>query len=72
MFGEARTAVAGEAPPGAPGDELEAVGIAGTVHVAVRLDLVEGQGLVPVGAGALAEEVDPVHLGLGHCSLQIT
>ena len=51
---------------------MEAVGIAGTVHVAVRLDLVEGQGLVPVGAGALAEEVDPVNLGLGHCSLQIT
>ena len=71
-FGEAGTAVAGKAPPGAPGDELEAVGVAGAVHMAVGLYLAEGEGLVPARTGALAEEIDSVDLGLRHCVVQIT
>jgi hypothetical protein len=34
--------------------------------MAVGLDLAESQGFVPARAGTLAEEVDPVNLGLRH------
>jgi hypothetical protein len=51
---------------------LEAVGVAGAIHAAVELDLMEGEGLVPARAGALAEEINPVNLGLRHGTIQGT
>jgi hypothetical protein len=40
--------------------------------MAVGLDLAESQGLVPAGAGTLAQEVDPVYLSLRHRIVKVT
>jgi hypothetical protein len=64
--GEPRAPVAGKAFPGAAGDEVKAVAVAGAVEESQVSNLLETKLFVLARSGARTEEVDPVNLGLLH------